>query len=70
MSRIAVIEARDRIAGLPQGQFNDGVNLHPLFGLPILVAFNGADAAQDLAARPGEEVINRAMQVLNRAYPH
>lgn len=55
--------------GLPNGQFNEWVNFYPLFGAPILMAFNGAKSAYDLADLPDEDVLSRAMQALNLAYP-
>ena len=55
--------------GLPRGQFNQWLNLIPVFGEPVLLAFNGAGPAWTLSAMPDEEVLRRAMQTLRRAYP-
>ena len=54
--------------GLPRGQFNQWLNLTEVLGEPILLAFNGADAARDLAAREDEALIGDALAVLDRAY--
>lgn len=54
--------------GLPRGQFNQWLNLLPVLGEPILLGFNGADAARELAAREDEALIGDALAVLERAY--
>ncbi|MEL6345264.1 MAG: FAD-dependent oxidoreductase [Myxococcota bacterium] len=55
--------------GLPQGQFNYWVNLHRYFGVPVLVALNGAGPAHALAERTDDEMVNMALQTLRNAYP-
>jgi monoamine oxidase len=55
--------------GLPQGQFNQWLNLAPVLDAPVLLAFNGAGPARDLSALSDDAVIARAVQVLNAAYP-
>ena len=54
--------------GLPQGQFNQWLNLMPVLGAPILLAFNGADAARTLADDDDETLIGAALGVLERTY--
>ncbi|WP_422037063.1 FAD-dependent oxidoreductase [Roseibium sp.] len=55
--------------GLPEGQFNQWLNLYFYTGEPVIVAFNGAGPARDLAALPDAEIVRRARQTLERAYP-
>ncbi len=55
--------------GLPPGQFNQWLNLYPYIGEPIIVAFNGAEPAKVLAALSDAEVVRRAQNTLNSAYP-
>ena len=55
--------------GLPPGQFNLWLNLAPLTGLPLILAFNGAGPARDLSALSDPEIVDRAFGVLGRAYP-
>lgn len=55
--------------GLPQGQFNQWLNLHRYTGQPVIMAFNGAQPARDLAGLSDAEVVNRAHQTLLSAYP-
>ncbi len=55
--------------GLPPGQFNQWLNLHPYLGEPILVAFNGADPARDLSSLSDADIVARAETVLAQAYP-
>lgn len=55
--------------GLPPGQFNQWLNLAPVLDAPILVGFNGAQPARDLAGLSDEDILSRAMQVLSGAYP-
>lgn len=54
---------------LPQGQFNQWLNLYKYLGQPILMAFNGAQPARDLASLSDAEILARATQVLAKAYP-
>ncbi|MGI3186639.1 FAD-dependent oxidoreductase [Nioella aestuarii] len=54
--------------GLPRGQFNQWLNLADVFGEPILMGINGADAARDLAGLEDEAMISVALTVLERAY--
>ncbi|SPJ27530.1 FAD-dependent oxidoreductase [Falsiruegeria mediterranea] len=55
--------------GLPKGQFNQWLNLAPYIGAPLLVAFNGAQPARDLARASDKQILNMAQQTLDRAYP-
>ncbi|MEM7568558.1 MAG: FAD-dependent oxidoreductase [Pseudomonadota bacterium] len=55
--------------GLPRGQFNVWLNFHKLFGVPILMAFNGAGPAKDLADLSDDDLLARALGVLSSAYP-
>ena len=55
--------------GLPRGHFNQWLNLYPVTGEPILMAFNGADAAWRLADLPDGEILSQAQVTLARAYP-
>ncbi|MEM8702683.1 MAG: FAD-dependent oxidoreductase, partial [Pseudomonadota bacterium] len=55
--------------GLPEGQFNQWLNLYRYTGAPVIVAFNGAEPARDLAALPDAEIVERAHRTLERAYP-
>ena len=55
--------------GLPPGQFNQWLNMAPIVGEPIIMAFNGAQPARDLAALSDEEVVSRAQQVMSLTYP-
>lgn len=55
--------------GLPRGQFNQWLNLIPIFDEPVIMAFNAAGAARSLSVMPDEELLRRAMQTLRRAYP-
>ena len=54
---------------LPQGQFNQWLNLAKYIGQPVIMAFNGGTPALDLADLTDEAVIERALQTLNLAYP-
>ena len=54
--------------GLPQGQFNQWLNLMPVLGAPILLAFNGADAARTLAGMEDAALVAAALGVLERTY--
>ncbi|MEO1095064.1 MAG: FAD-dependent oxidoreductase [Cyanobacteria bacterium J06638_28] len=54
---------------LPPGQFNNWLNLHRYLGVPIIMAFNAATPALDLASLPDEEVVTRALRTLEIAYP-
>lgn len=55
--------------GSPQGQFNQWLNLFPFIGEPVIMAFNGAQPARDLAESADAEVIERAHRTLDTAYP-
>lgn len=55
--------------GLPPGQFNQWLNLFPYVGAPVIMAFNGAQAARDLAVLSDVEIVERARHTLNTAYP-
>ena len=54
---------------LPRGQFNQWLNMYPLTGVPIILAFNGGTPALDLAGLSDKDVVKRAMQTLAGAYP-
>lgn len=55
--------------GLPQGQFNQWLNLYPYIGEPVILAFNGAQPARDLAKLSDRDVVAKAQQTLELAYP-
>ncbi len=55
--------------GLPQGQFNQWLNLYPYTSQPVIMAFNGGEPARDLADLTDDVVINRAAATLAKAYP-
>lgn len=55
--------------GLPPGQFNQWLNLHPYIGEPVIVAFNGAEPAKTLAELSDIEIVELAQITLNKAYP-
>lgn len=56
--------------GLPQGQFNQWLNLYPYTGEPVIMAFNGAQPARDLAGLTDTEIVERAQQTLDIVYPN
>ncbi len=56
-------------SGLPQGQFVQWLNLHAVFGEPMLMAFNAGSAARALSGLSDADMISRGMQALNTAYP-
>lgn len=55
--------------GLPRGQFNLWLNLDRVFGVPVLMALNGGSAARELAKLSDSDVIKRASNVIESAYP-
>jgi monoamine oxidase len=55
--------------GLPEGQFVQWMNLQAVLGVPIVMAFNAADAARALADLSDDAVVARGVQALNSAYP-
>lgn len=55
--------------GLPRGQFNQWLNIYKFTGAPIILAFNGATPARDLADLNNDEIVSRGLSVLIRAYP-
>ena len=55
--------------GLPQGQFNQWLNLYRYTGQPVIMAFNGAQPARDLSSLSDAEVVKSAHQTLMGAYP-
>jgi len=55
--------------GLPQGQFNQWLNIYKYTGAPIVMAFNGATPAKDLAGLSDPEIVSRGLSALQRAYP-
>lgn len=55
--------------GLPRGQFNQWLNLYKYTGVPVIMAFNGAKPALELARLPNSEIIKRAQHTLQMAYP-
>jgi len=54
---------------LPPGQFNNWLNLGPYLDKPVIMAFNGGPPALDLAKLSDEDVILKALQTLDIAYP-
>ncbi|MFA8387112.1 MAG: FAD-dependent oxidoreductase [Pelagibaca sp.] len=55
--------------GLPPGQFIQWLNLAPVIDAPILIGFNGAQPARDLAGLSDQDILSRALQALGGAYP-
>ena len=55
--------------GLPQGQFNQWLNIYKYTRAPIIMAFNGATPAKDLAGLSDPEIVSRGLSTLQRAYP-
>lgn len=55
--------------GFPPGFFNQWLNFDKLFGLPVLMAFNGGRPAHELATLPDEPFIDMALKTLEGAYP-
>ena len=55
--------------GLPQGQFNSWLNLAKYINQPVIMAFNAAASAHQLGTLTDKEVLRRALQTLDRAYP-
>ena len=54
---------------LPQGQFNQWLNLAKYVDEPVIMAFNGGPAARSLASMDDTEMVQRAAMTLNLAYP-
>lgn len=54
--------------GSARGQFNQWLNLYPYTGAPIIMAFNGAQPARDLAKLSDAEIVERAQNTLVAAY--
>lgn len=55
--------------GLPRGQFNQWFNIAKYVEEPILLGFNGANPARDLSILSDEQMLERALGVLTKAYP-
>jgi len=54
---------------LPQGHFNQWLNLYKYIGKPVIMAFNGGPPALELAGHSDVELVQRAQQTLSLAYP-
>ncbi len=54
---------------LPQGHFNQWLNLYKYIGKPVIMAFNGGPPALELAGHSDAELVQRARQTLSLAYP-
>ena len=54
---------------LPQGQLNEWLNVYKYTQQPVIMAFNGGKPALDLSPQTDEEVVQKALQTLNAAYP-
>ncbi|MEL7028320.1 MAG: FAD-dependent oxidoreductase [Pseudomonadota bacterium] len=54
---------------LPEGQFSQWLNFYKYIREPIIMAFNGGPPALDLSSLPDEDVLARAVQTLEIAYP-
>lgn len=54
--------------GLPQGYFNQWLNLHKYLGVPIIMALNGGPPAQALATYSDERIIEMADHAIRSAY--
>ncbi len=55
--------------GLPQGHFNQWLNLYKYLEKPVIMAFNGGPPALALAGLSDEALVEQAQQTLQRAYP-
>ncbi len=55
--------------GLPHGQFNQWLNIYKYTDAPILMAFNGATPARELAEIGDQDLVSLALSALQRAYP-
>lgn len=55
--------------GLPQGQFNIWLNFQKYLGEPVLMAFNGGEAARALSGQTDQALLDNALRVLGEAYP-
>lgn len=54
--------------GLPKGQFAMWLNHHRATGAKVLCAFNPGEVALDLASQTDDEVVQKALSVLEKAY--
>lgn len=54
--------------GLPKGQFAMWLNHHRATGAKALCAFNPGEVALDLASQTDDEVVQKALSVLEKAY--
>lgn len=54
---------------LPQGQFNQWLNIYKFTGHPVILGFNGGPPALELSELSDEDIIEKALQTLNIAYP-
>ncbi|MGB0901805.1 FAD-dependent oxidoreductase [Halocynthiibacter sp.] len=54
--------------GLPQGQFNQWLNLYKYIGEPIIMGFNGGPPALQLAQLSDDEIVLQGQQALESAY--
>lgn len=54
--------------GLPQGEFNQWLNLYPIIAEPVVLAFNGAAPALKLAGLSDDEIVQRAVAALRSSY--
>ncbi len=54
---------------LPRGQFNYWINLYKYLNEPIIMAFNAATPALELSQHSDEQVVQKAVQALDLAYP-
>ena len=54
--------------GFPPGQYGDWLNLYPLFGLPVVMVFNGGRSAAALAGQSDSQVVGNAERVFREAY--
>ncbi len=55
--------------GLPQRQFNYWVNFEKYLGQPVILAFNYAKQARALSEASDEQMLEKALNTLGRAYP-
>ena len=52
----------------PQGYYNSWVNLYPVTGKPVLIAFNGGPAAHALSSQSDDTVVQGALSTILSAY--
>lgn len=55
--------------GLPEGHFNQWLNLDNYLDAPLIMAFNGGPPALELSSYSDDALVQMALRTLKRAYP-